>query len=257
MNARFRPATSEPTLTTFTVFRYASSARLWALQQMALAPRQLTRVPGLTFFKLMGSGQGKVFSIRPDWSRYALLATWRSSNDADCFFNYSTVLEAFRHKAQEIWTMRMYPIQSQGLWSGTNPFHALPLVMPVEAPVAIVTRASIRLGALRQFWQYAPQSAGSLDEAEGLIFSIGVGELPFVRQATLSVWKNLAAMKTFAYQTPAHREAMQQKVKQNWYWEELFARFVLAGSQGTYLGKDPLQGLRLFHPTVGLPTNNS
>lgn len=220
---------------------------------MALAPRQLTQVPGLTFFKLMGSGQGKVFSIRPDWSRYALLATWRSPDDADAFFNHSTVLQAFRHQAREIWTMRMYPIQSQGLWSGINPFQPLPLALPDEAPVAIVTRASIRLGALRQFWRYAPQSAESLEQAQGLVFSIGVGELPFVRQATLSVWQNLAAMKAFAYQTPAHRETMQQKVKQNWYWEELFARFVLTGSQGTYQGEDPLQGLRLFHPAAGLP----
>jgi hypothetical protein len=113
---------------------------------MALAPRQLTQVPGLTFFKLMGSGQGRVFSIRPDWSRYALLATWRSPDDADACFNHSTVLQAFRHQALEIWTMQMYPLQSQGLWSGVNPFRPLSLPMPDDAPVAIVTRSR------RQAW---------------------------------------------------------------------------------------------------------
>jgi heme-degrading monooxygenase HmoA len=217
---------------------------------MALVPRQLSKVPGLAFFKLMGSGQGKVFSLSPDWSRYALLATWRSPEEATSFINDSAIMEAFRQKSTEVWTMRMYPIKSQGVWSGTNPFQPIAQALPAEAPLAVLTRASLRLGALRQFWKYAPESARSLDSAQGLVFSMGVGELPFVRQATLSVWENMDAMRAFAYKTASHREAMQQKVQQNWYWEELFARFVIVGSEGSNQGRDPFKSLNLFTPSI-------
>jgi hypothetical protein len=208
---------------------------------MGLAPPRLNQVPGLTFFKLMGSGQGKVFSLQPDWCRYTLLATWKNPEDARSFFENASAMRSFREKANEIWTVYLYPIQSQGLWSGSNPFQ--PITAPVlpDTPVGILTRASIRPRALRQFWKYAPQSAKGLETANGLLFSIGVGELPFIRQATLSIWKNLAAMKAFAYGTQEHKEAMKQKVRQNWYSEELFARFVPVGSTGTVEGSDPLQ----------------
>jgi len=195
----------------------------------------------MTFFKLMGSGQGKVFSLQPDWSRYTLLATWRHPEDARSFFENSPAMRAFREKTNEMWTVSLYPIQSQGLWSGVNPFQPITVPVPPDAPVGILTRASIRPRALRQFWKYAPQSAKGLEGANGLLFSIGVGELPFVRQATLSIWQNLAGMKAFAYGTPEHKEAMKQKVRQNWYSEELFARFLPVDSTGTIEGSDPLQ----------------
>jgi hypothetical protein len=199
----------------------------------------------MAFFKLMGTGQGKVFSLQPDWSRYALLATWRNPEDARSFFENSPAIRSFREKASETWTVYLYPIQSQGLWSGVNPFSPINAPLPPDAPVGILTRASIRPMALRKFWKYAPQSAKGLETASGLLFSIGVGELPFIRQATLSIWKDLAAMKAFAYGTQEHKEAMKQKVRQNWYSEELFARFLPVGSEGTVAGVDPLQNQML------------
>jgi hypothetical protein len=60
----------------------------------------------------------------------------------------------------------------------------------------------------------------------------------------------MAAMRAFAYKTDSHREAMQQKIRQNWYWEELFARFVMVGSEGSYQGTDPLKSLALFSPSI-------
>ena len=46
-----------------------------------------------------------------------------------------------------------------------------------------------------------------------------------MRQATFSIWENQAAMQAYAYQNQAHRAVMQRTRAENWYREELFARF--------------------------------
>jgi hypothetical protein len=69
--------------------------------------------------------------------------------------------------------------------------------------------------------------------ADGLRFSLGLGERPLVRQATLSVWDSLTQMQRFAYHAPGHRTVMQRTRAEGWYAEELFARFrVLPGPSG-------------------------
>ena len=50
-------------------------------------------------------------------------------------------------------------------------------------------------------------------------------------------------MKDFAYGTEAHREAIRRRTKEDWYAEELFARFRPTGSSGTLGGSDPLGAL--------------
>ena len=208
---------------------------------MGLLPGQLAKVPGMAFSKLMGSGQGLVFSLWPDWSRYVLLATWTSEEAATAFFNASPLADAFRRKARETWTVRMYPIKTQGLWSGQNPFPVVSPPVAYDGPMIVLTRASIRAGALWDFWRNAPRAAEGLTRAKGLIFSSGVGELPFVRQATLSAWENLTAMRAFAYGGENHQAAMRRKSEQGWYTEELFARFVPVSAEGTYYGVNPLE----------------
>ena len=50
-------------ITTLTFFRFATlSDRFWAFGQMQFAHAHLARTPGLTFYKLMGSGKGAGFA---------------------------------------------------------------------------------------------------------------------------------------------------------------------------------------------------
>lgn len=235
--------TPKPTFTTFTLFQYPPGSRWWPFMQMGVAPPQLAKVPGLRFFKLMGSGQGLVFSLKPDWLRYALLATWDSESDANTFFAHSSLFNTFRQKAREIWTINMYPITAHGKWDGANPFIPLATNDFSHSPIVVLTRASIRWKSLRRFWQNAAPSATDLENAEGLIFSCGVGELPFVRQATISVWENTASMKAFAYGSGEHKAVIRRKQQEEWYSEELFARFLPRSSEGSYAGSNPLAGV--------------
>jgi hypothetical protein len=49
-------------------------------------------------------------------------------------------------------------------------------------------------------------------------------------------------MKTFAYGSK-HAEVIKKTRSEDWYSEELFARFRIIESSGTVNGKDPLAGL--------------
>ncbi len=209
---------------------------------MAFARPQLARIPGIRFWKLLGSGHGSGFSLRPNWARYGLLAVWENADAAERFFSHSALMHAYRRHADEIWTVHLQPLEVHGRWSGMNPF--FPLTPPIKTgPIAVLTRATIRLNRLRAFWNAVPATSQAIVRAAGLLASVGLGEAPLFRQATFSLWRSVGDMETFAFRTAAHREAMRRTRDENWYCEELFARFAPVASEGTWNGRDPLAGI--------------
>ncbi len=237
----FRPlvnALPSGQIVTFSVFHYAPRNRFWALAQMGLAPGQLQDVPGLSFAKLMGSGRGG-FGVLPDWSRYALLGVWENDAAADVFFE-SSLMNTFRRRAAEIWSVKMLPLRTHGLWDGVEPFVPQSVTPPPGLPVAVLTRASIRAGALLDFWRHVPQASRNLYGSDALLYSVGVGEKPLVQQATVSFWRDATALEGFAYRQSGHKEIVRRTRERKWYSEELFARFLPIATDGTCGGKDLL-----------------
>jgi hypothetical protein len=106
----------------------------------------------------------------------------------------------------------------------------------------VLTRATIRLNRLKNFWQYVDNVASKTNTAKGFIMSVGIGELPWIRQGTFSLWQNKEDMKAFAYQMHEHIEVIQKTRKENWYSEEMFIRFKPLATSGSLKGKDPLEG---------------
>lgn len=230
--------------TTLTLFGIRKGNIRWGLAQMGTSVPHLNKVPGLFFYKLLGSGQGKAFSVKPDFRRYGLFCTWENEAAAREFLHHSNLIKQYQAHTDEIWTVTMLPIQSQGYWDGKQPFEPT-LQTPPDGPVAVLTRASVNWLALPNFIRYGAKTSKALNEAQGLICSIGLGELPFVRQATFSIWESVEAMKQYVYKTPYHQEVMRRTRAEKWYKEELFARFVPISSEGTWNGINPLQELRL------------
>lgn len=228
-------------LVTLTIFGYDGwREKAWALAQMGFAGFELKKTNGLRFFKLLGSGEGGGFSLKPDWSRYALLGVWNDARAADEFFQTSKLMEKYRHHTSEIWTARLAAMRSHGEWSGKNPFVSVAESAIKDAPVAVLTRATIHLKKLRRFWSFVPATSREIERAPGLIASIGVGEAPFFRQATFSLWESENAMKNFAYKSETHAEVVKLTRSEKWYSEELFARFALLSSEGEWNGRNPL-----------------
>ena len=148
-------------------------------------------------------------------------------------------MQRWREHASEVWTLRMVPVKSNGAWGGSNPFPAQE-PPPGDGPFAVITRATIRLRKTRAFYSAVPAIDLDLAREPGLRASIGFGESPVGHQGTLSVWSSEQAMKAFAYGTDAHREAIRRRTAEQWYAEELFARFRVTASAGTLGGVDPL-----------------
>ena len=227
-------------ITTISFFKYTSfSNKAWAFKMMQFANKDLHKVNGLSFYRLMGSGKGRGFNPLPDWSIYCLLQVWESEEAVNAFFSSSDLIERYKNHTSEIFTLYMKNISAGGTWVGKNPFEKAAELDP-NLPIAIITRATIKLNWLLKFWKYVPTSEEGLDGNEGLIYTKGVGEVPIIQMATFSLWKNFDAVKQFAYKSKQHQEAIKKTRQFEWYSEELFARFQPYKSTGTWEGRDLL-----------------
>ncbi|AYA38779.1 spheroidene monooxygenase [Hymenobacter oligotrophus] len=209
---------------------------------MGTLPRQLAAVPGLRFAKLLGSGYD--FGLKPNFARYGLMAVWDDDATARRFFERNPHWQAYQERSHELWTADLLPLQGHGLWDGSNPFDYAPRAdAPAEAPVAVLTRASIRLLRSWKFWQAVPPVSRAVQQAPGLLAAIGLGELPIVRQATFSLWRSAAEMRQYAYgqqHEGRHKEIIKRTRQEGWYSEEMFARFRVLSTRGTWDGQNPL-----------------
>lgn len=221
------------------IVTYPRDELRWAFGRMGMDRPDLAKTPGLTFKRLVGTAKGTSFAWKPDLLRWGLVAAWESEDALDAFLHESPIVQRWHEHASEVWTVRMVPVKSAGAWGGSNPFPAQP-APPGEGPFAVITRATLRMRRTRAFYAAVPPIDLDLDRNPGLLASVGFGESPLGRQGTLSVWESERAMKEFAYGTEAHREAIRRRTQEQWYAEELFARFRPTGSTGTLGGSDPL-----------------
>ncbi len=212
------------------LFRFQGWQKAWAFFQMARGRFLLNDEPGLRFWKLMGTGTGIGFSMTPDLGQYGLLTVWDDVEKANNFLNKGQLATEFYNHSSNHEHFYLVPAKSQGLWSGENPFEPVwdPEHLDTEhLRMAILTRATIAWSSLHRFWQHVPYTSKALANSKGVKFSAGLGEAPFVLQATFSIWEDYGAMKDFAYTSPEHLSVIRKTRQEHWYAEELFARFYL------------------------------
>lgn len=231
------------TLTTFHLFRVPPRRAGAAFLRMGLDRGPLRRTSGLQFFKLVGTGDGRTFTLRDaDPTRWGLVCVWRDRADLKRFESSSPVADAWRALAAEQWRGDLVPIRTRGRWAGADPFAGAAATAD-HGPAAALTRARIKWSLSRRFWRAVPPVSAALQQHPGLRFAIGFGEAPIGLQGTLSLWDSDQALTRFAYETAQHRDAIRATADLGWYSEELFARFRVIGSTGTVDGRDPLAGL--------------
>jgi len=167
------------------------------------------------------------------------MQVWESEEEANEFFNSSSLINKYKSHTLETYTLYMKNIASVGTWIGKAPFEK-GTDLDSNLPIAIITRATIKWHWLLRFWKYVPTSQEPLDGNKGLIYTKGIGEVPVVQMATFSLWKNFDAVKEFAYNSKQHKEAIRKTRKNEWYKEELFSRFHPYKSLGSWEENDQL-----------------
>jgi heme-degrading monooxygenase HmoA len=208
-----------------------------AMAALAADRRHLRRVPGLVFWRLLGTGRGSDTGPSADPHRTALFAVWESAADLDDFLVASTVAARWA-AAEERYDVRLRALGGHGSWGGADVLAGLEQGSG-SGPIAVVTRADVRLTAWRRFRAAGPPVSAELAVADGLLAVAGVGELPVGRLGTFSLWRDVDAVGAFA-RSPHHRDVVHRTRAERWYGEELFARFEPFASSGTWDGCDPL-----------------
>ena len=218
------------------------SHKWWGFKQMGLAPAWLAAVEGLTFSKMLGSGSGNGFKVWPNLGVYGLLCVWENEEVARAAMENHPHFVELKTNSVEQWTVFMRTVMAHGRWDGINPFEGK-ATLADEDPVCVITRATIKPSKLLQFWQFVPRVSRSVDQQKGRLFSVGIGELPLIQQATFSLWRSSREMKAYAYQSKHHKEVVRRTRSLKWYKEELFARFTPYAEEGSWKGRQLIQEL--------------
>ena len=218
-------------------FSVAPSGVGRALVHMATDVRRLRGTPGLLFVKALGTSRG--FDVRTaDPTTWGLLTVWTDQTARRDFGRTSGVPAAWSALAEDECHVDLVPLRSRGAWSGSNPFLPVDQQADRSGPVAAITRARLRPRRAMRFWRASPPVADAVDDAAGLLLSIGIGEAPVGLQGTFSLWRDASALTSFAYDAPAHRRVIADTARLGWYAEDLFARFAVEEAAGRIHGRD-------------------
>ncbi len=208
-----------------------------ALAAVAIDRRRIRALDGVRFAKLLGTGRGETFSPREaEPTRWALVASWSSAEAAGRFERSKPAL-LWNRRCVESWQAWLRPLASRGEWSRRHPF-GQPVRTTWHGPVAAITRARLALPRAVAFWRAVPPVARDLHARPGLCLAFGIGEAPAGVQGTFSLWTDAAALGQFAYGGEAHRRAIRETTRRRWYAEELFARFAVLRTAGTFDGRE-------------------
>jgi heme-degrading monooxygenase HmoA len=220
-----------------------------ALARLGTDRLHLRATPGLRFARLLGTGSG-ASATGVDLARSALFAVWDSAEalaafaDGDGWFGARAA--RVRARGGEVYTVTLELLSGHGRWGGRDVLADLrPRRLPEEGrpqgegPVAVLTRATVRPTRWHRFRGSRPPVSDELAAASGLRAAVAIGEAPIGLQATFSLWADGAAVTAFA-RSPRHRDVVRRTRGEQWYGEELFARFAPIGSSGTWDGRDPL-----------------
>ncbi len=223
----------------------------WGWLRLVAGAKPYKDVPGLTMVKVMGSGHGGGFSLRPSATHQGLICTF-SHLDLALKFLDSPAVQAYRSRARECWTGVLAVQSARGHWDKqawqASSAQALGLsgeqaepdqgsdCRPHGGPFAVLTRASIVPTKAMAFWRYAPAAQADLGQAPGCLLAMGLGEAPLVRQCTFSLWQDTAAMLQYARQG-AHQVASAAAYKHQFFSESLFVRMQVLQMAGVWQGR--------------------
>jgi spheroidene monooxygenase len=212
----------------------APDSFLWGLSRYVIGRFSLYNIPGLQFFKVLGSGFEGGFSTKPSLHKQGLFCVFDSEHHAKQFRVHSKLVQAYMNHSREFFAVSLNAFSTRGSWANTQ--LDITAKAPVSGPIASLTRASIKPLKANAFWRKAQPAEVSINQSEGVILSAGLGEAPYLRQATFTIWEDETALNTYAQQG-AHLAAIKAAYGQQYFSESMFTRFTPSDMEGTWRGK--------------------
>jgi spheroidene monooxygenase len=225
--------------TSISFFRFQGVLnKTWGFAQLLNSKFVLGQNMEIDFFKPLGTGSGLGYRAWPRFDVIGLMIVWKSREGAMAF-TQSSYFQSLQSKSREQYTIFMDPISSRGTWSG---FGEWEFSEPNQSSTVIcaLTRATIKTKFLFDFWRMVPNISKKQYKFPGLVFSQGVGEIPFLEQATFTIWENKESMEDFAFRT-FHGKAVEKVRSVKGFKEQMFTRFQPVATFGTWGGKNILE----------------
>ncbi|MBU3603801.1 MULTISPECIES: spheroidene monooxygenase [unclassified Polynucleobacter] len=210
------------------------SKKISGILRLMFARLGLWRTPGLEFYKHMGSGKNGGFSIHPSGTHQALFCVFQDIASLEQFYQSSRLIRWYRAHAQDFFSVKLKAYSIKGQWSGFAPH--ITAEAPSAGPIVSITRASIKPLYCVPFWRKQPAAEISLEQSSGCIIAAGVGEAPFFRQATFTIWESQAAMDQYARQG-AHQNAIRASLSGHYFSESMFSRYIPFDADGSWKGR--------------------
>lgn len=212
----------------------APDSFLWGLSRYVIGRFSLRNIPGLQFYKVLGSGFEGGFSTKPSLHKQGLFCVFDSEHHAKQFRTHSKLVQAYMNHSREFFAVSLNAFSTRGSWANTQ--LDITAKAPLSGPIASLTRASIKPLKANAFWKKAQPAEASINQSEGVILSAGLGEAPYLRQATFTIWEDETALNTYAQQG-AHLAAIKAAYGQQYFSESMFTRFTPSDMEGTWRGK--------------------
>ncbi|NCI46397.1 DUF3291 domain-containing protein [Sediminibacterium soli] len=229
-------------LTALVIVRYPRWLGWAGFLSMAVFRWPLALSGRVRFWKLLGCGRNGTFDIRPDWRQWAVLVVWNEEPATNAALP-RFLRQWWRFFRCELCSFTMQALEGHGTWDKQACFGEYSGQAGHDGMIAVLTRATIRINRLRQFWGNVSRVTQQMQQADGFLFSAGIGEVPWIKQATFSIWQTKEAMKQFAYRSAEHADVIRKTRSNDWYSEEMFVRFRIVNIKGTLKGKSPLEGM--------------
>ena len=203
---------------------YFKKNKYWMFKLMGAYTfnKSLINFNGLKFIKLLGTGSKDGFSVIPDFSSYVMITSWENDDFRKKFIDENKLFQEIKNKSSRRIEIKIDPYNYIGSWNGINPFKNKSSYK--EGKIIVLTRARVKLNKLINFFVSTSSAAKSINSKKGAEYYKGVGELPIIEQATISIWESEQSMKDYAYSDKNHLKIINKARKNKWYSEELFVR---------------------------------
>lgn len=223
------------------LFDFKTKHRTWAWFKLMQGSGQLFKsFQGLRFAKVMGSGEGGGFGLRPSSTHQGMILLFDEIEHASQCIKSLEITE-YRDKTREFWQGMLLVNSCRGAWDSQNwqsQGADLDTLSHDELTpyTASLTRASVKATKALEFWRFSPAAQADLKTAQGCELAVGLGEAPLVRQCTFSIWQNDQSMVNYARQG-AHLKAIAAAQKFDFFSESMFVRMKVLHMFGQWCGK--------------------